>query len=423
MKKLFFKTALGLAVALASSQLLASGLAINEQSISGMGTGFAGRSSSADDASTVYGNPAGMARLKQEQVSAGAALLVAKTDISHTRSTFGGKEDGDMVPLTAVPMGYYVKPIDEHWAFGVGFYVPFGLITDYGSGFAGRYFANKSKIQVMTFQPTVSYAFNDKVSIGFGPTINRIDGELTSQVPNAFTPGTNDGKVKISGDDTAIGFNAGILVQATDSTRVGLTYHSKVSYNLKGTTKVTGGTFSLLGLSGQSYDAKLGLDTPESVDFSVTHQLNDDWTLYAGSTWTRWSRLKDITVQNSDVSPRLGGSLSTITEEQNWHDTWAHAIGAAYQLNPQWVLRTGLSVDQSPTNNTNRSPRIPTGDRTAISFGAGWTPVSNMTIDLAYSYLWEDSTKVNDSSASKGAYSSTYKNSASGFGTSITYRF
>lgn len=51
---------------------------------------------------------------------------------------------------------------------------------------------------------------------------------------------------------------------------------------------------------------------------------------------------------------------------------------------------------------------------TAISFGAGWTPVSNVTIDLAYSYLWEDSTKVNDSSASKGAYSSTYKNSASG---------
>lgn len=423
MKKVLPKTGLALAVALSSSPLLASGLAINEQSISGMGTGFAGRSSSADDASTVYGNPAGMARLKQEQVSGGAAALVAKSDISHTRSTFGGKEDGDMVPLTAVPMGYYVKPIDEHWAFGVGFYVPYGLITDYDSGFAGRYFANKSLIRVMTFQPTVSYAFNDKVSIGFGPTINRIDGELTSQVPNALTPGSNDGKVKIKGDDTAFGFNAGILVQATDRTRVGLTYHSRVSYHLKGDTKVTGGTFGLLGLSGQSYDARLDLDTPESVDFSVTHQLNDDWTLYMGSTWTRWSRLKDITVENSGVSPRLGGSLNTITEEQNWHDTWAHAIGAAYQLNAKWVLRTGLSVDQSPTNNTNRSPRIPTGDRTAISFGAGWTPVSNITVDLAYSYLWEESVKINDSSATKGAYSSSFRNSASGFGSSITYRF
>ena len=75
------KAVLGLAVALASSSLLASGLTINEQSISAMGTGFAGRSSSADDASTIYGNPAGMARLKQEQVSAGAALLGHLADI------------------------------------------------------------------------------------------------------------------------------------------------------------------------------------------------------------------------------------------------------------------------------------------------------------------------------------------------------
>jgi hypothetical protein len=129
MKKIWLKTPLGLAVALATSHVLASGFALNEQSISGMGSGFAGRSSSAEDASTVFGNPAGMSRLKREQVSLGAATLFAKSDISQTRSTFGGQQDGDMVPATTVPMGYYVKPIDEHWAFGVGFYVPFGLIT------------------------------------------------------------------------------------------------------------------------------------------------------------------------------------------------------------------------------------------------------------------------------------------------------
>lgn len=68
MKKVMLKTSLGVAVAIASSQLLASGFALNEQSISSMGTGFAGRSSSADDASTVFGNPAGMSRLKREQL-------------------------------------------------------------------------------------------------------------------------------------------------------------------------------------------------------------------------------------------------------------------------------------------------------------------------------------------------------------------
>ena len=423
MKKISLKAPVGLCFVFATSDVFASGFALNEQSISGMGSGFAGRSSSAEDASTVFGNPAGMSRLKKEQFSLGAATLFAKSDISQTRSTFGGQDGDDMVPTTTVPMGYYVKPVDEHWAFGVGFYVPFGLITDYGSDFAGRYYANKSEVKTLTFQPTISYAFNDIVSIGFGPTINRISGEISGMVPNPLSPGRNDAKLKSTGDDTALGFNAGVLVQATDRTRLGLTYHSKVSYHLDAKTKVSDGIFSLVGVSGRSYDASLDVDTPEAVDFSVTHQLNTDWTLYLGSTWTRWSRFKELTIENSGLPPLLSGQLSIISEEQNWHDTWAHAIGTAYRLNNQWVLRAGFSVDQSPANNTNRGPRIPTGDRKVLSFGAGWTPVEDVTIDVAYSCLWEESVSVNDASATRGAYSSKYKNSASGFGTSVSYRF
>ncbi|WP_338919974.1 outer membrane protein transport protein [Pseudomonas silesiensis] len=422
MKKVMLKTTISLAVALASTQIFASGFALNEQSISGMGTGFAGRSSSADDASTVFGNPAGMSRLKREQVTGGVAFIDAHTDISDASSRpNGGTNKGDMVPFMGVPMGYYVKPIDDQWAVGFGVYAPFGLVTDYENGFAGRYFGSKSEVQVVTLQPTVSYAFNDKVSIGFGPTINRIDGKLESNL--SLDPRAPDGEVKIKGDDTALGYNVGILVQATDSTSVGLTYHSKVKYKLDGDTKVN---YGLLGAFGQSpnqkFDASLDITTPESVDFSVTHKLDDQWTLYAGSTWTRWSRLKEITVENSGVPAALNNSFGTITEEQNWHDTWAHAIGASYQLNKQWVLRTGLSVDQAPTNNENRSPRIPTGDRTIFSLGAGYSPTDDLTIDVAYSYLHEESVKINDNNG-RQAYDAKYENYANGFGVGATYRF
>ncbi|MGE8372832.1 MAG: OmpP1/FadL family transporter [Pseudomonas putida] len=421
MKKVMLKTSLGVAIALASSQLLASGFALNEQSISSMGTGFAGRSSSADDASTVFGNPAGMSRLKREQATVGAAAVIAKSDISGPGSNLGGETDGDMVPFVGVPMGYYVKPIDDHWSVGFGVYVPFGLVTDYGSDDAARYWGKKSHVQVVTFQPTVSYAFNDKVSIGFGPTINRIEGELGSSLINPFTPGSNDGEVKIKGDDTALGYNIGILVQATDRTRVGLTYHSMVDYKLEGKTRVS---TPLIGpFNGNKFDATLKIKTPESVDLSVTHELDDQWTLYAGSTWTRWSRLEDITVQNDVPAPLAGSAFQTITEEQNWHDTWAHAIGASYKVNKEWVLRTGFTVDQSPTNNHDRSPRIPTGDRKVFSLGAGWSPNDDMTIDVAYSYLWEEDTKVNQVSATKGSYQAKYENSAHGIGASLTYRF
>lgn len=415
MKTTWLKTALAVAVGALSSQAMAAGFALNEQSISGMGTSFAGRSSSADDATTLFGNPAGMSRLKREEVSFGMAAIHAKTDIKDTSSAPvpTGSNDGDMVPFTAVPMGYYVKPIDDKWAAGVGVYVPFGMITDYESGFQGRFFGDYSEVRVITVQPTVSYRLNDKLSIGFGPTFNRIDGELQSAT-------LNGGRVKVKGDDTAMGFNAGVLYEFSPQTRMGVTYHSKVEFELEGDTQLSGAGF---GPFVGKYDASLDLTTPESVDVSLTHELNDDWTLYAGAMWTRWSRFEAIVIENEGMSPMLPSSVQTIVEEQDWHDTWSYAIGAAYKLNRTWTLRSGLAFDQSPTNNVHRSPRIPTGDRTAVSFGLAWNPTDDVTVDLAYSYLWEEDTKVRRESPTRGVYNATYENSAHGFGASLSYRF
>ncbi|GAO95155.1 hypothetical protein PSA5_20580, partial [Pseudomonas syringae pv. actinidiae] len=114
------KRTLGLAAALASSQLIAGGFARTEQSISGMGVGQAGRASMAADASTVYGNPAGMARLEGRQITAGVTFVDASTDISHVAGRSRGSNDGDMVPFSSVPFGFYTRKLDEHWAFGLG---------------------------------------------------------------------------------------------------------------------------------------------------------------------------------------------------------------------------------------------------------------------------------------------------------------
>ena len=52
-----------------------------------------------------------------------------------------------------------------------------------------------------------------------------------------------------------------------------------------------------------------------------------------------------------------------------------------------------------------------------------------MTIDVAYSYLWEEDTKVNNQPGTaqegllKGSYQAKYENSAHGVGASLTYRF
>lgn len=427
-KKRGFQKLLGLSLTLSCAPLYASGFALNEQSISGMGLGFAGRSSSAEDASTVYGNPAGMARLEGQQITGGAALLDATTHISQVSGRSNGSNKGDMVPLTAVPFGFYTHKLNEQWAVGLGVYAPFGLVADYEKGFQGQAFGSKSGVKVITVQPTVSYAFNDKISIGFGPTLNRMNGVLESDI-NLPIAGIGANNIKIEGHDTAWGFNAGLLVQATDSTRLGVTYHSAVKYKLQGHTEVSkGSNVPAALLNNTRYDASLDIETPESWDFSVTQAMNEAWTVYAGATWTRWSRLKDITVNNTGVSAASGGLLApplvgSIQEEQNWHNTWAYAVGTSYRIHPQWVLRTGLTFDQSPTNNTDRSPRIPSGDRTILSFGAGYDILPNMTIDAAYAYLKEESVKIHRRNALGQSYNATFANSAHGFGLGLTYRF
>ena len=55
--------------------------------------------------------------------------------------------------------------------------------------------------------------------------------------------------------------------------------------------------------------------------------------------------------------------------------------------------------------------------------GAGWSPTDDLTIDLAYSYLREESVKVNNSNDRGQTYNAKYENYANGFGLGATYRF
>ncbi|MEE2869425.1 OmpP1/FadL family transporter [Alcanivorax profundi] len=422
------KAVLAAAIAAASTQAMANGLALNEQSASSAGSAYAGRASSAANASTLFGNPAGMSRLERAEVSGGLAFIDASTDISDAEGQLApglpvsGTNDGDMVPFSTIPFGYYVTPISDKLHAGIGVYAPFGVESDYENGWQGRYEGVTSMVQVVTIQPTVSYAFNDRVSVGFGPTINHISGELTSNVPAAaFNPALaamSDADVEIEGDDIAYGYNLGVLFGITDRLDWGLTYHSKVDYSLEGDTTISGTPAPVAPAIDGKYDAELDITMPESVDTSFSFQATDALALYAGATFTRWSRLEGIEVENSGVNAMFQSSFGTITEELEWEDTWSFAVGGAYQLNPKWVIRAGYAFDESPTNDQHRTVRIPVSDRDIYTLGAGWNVSDDLTIDAAYAYIDEEKGEVN-----QDTYSADFENSAHGLALQATYRF
>src|SRR5699024_4380223 len=231
-------SALSSALLLTSTGAMAAGLTLNEQSASAMGTAYAGRSSSALDASTVFGNPAGMSRLDRMQVSGGLAFIDPRIKIKGDPSNPSGTNKGDMVPFTTIPFGYFVMPLDDQWHFGMGIYAPVGGKSDFEKTFTGRYQARKTEVTMITFQPTISYKFNEMLSVGVGATVNYLDGTLSSNslspanpaAPPAPTNPFVDVLYTAKGDDTAFGANVGVLFQPYENTTFGLAYRSHVKF-------------------------------------------------------------------------------------------------------------------------------------------------------------------------------------------------
>ena len=397
-----------------SGLALGAGFSLNEQSVSGLGQAFAGRASNANDASTIYGNPAGMSRLTAPEISGGLTVIRAYTDIKNASGTFPGTNKGDMVPTVTVPFAYYVHPIDEHWSAGFGVYSPFGLITDYESTFQGRYFGTKSSVKTITAQPTVSYRFNKHLSLGGGVTYNHIEGELSRDNPNPVNLASPIG-AKVKGSDTGWGYNIGLLFEFDEQTRAGVTYHSKVDYTLEGRTYIEG--HPLLG--NPVYRASLDLTVPEMIDFSVTHPLAENWQLHAGATRTNWDSFNQLKVKNKGAP----AALAETVEDENWKNTWSYALGVTYQMNPRWLLRAGIARDDSPIPNDRRTVRIPSDDRMIYAFGATWTVTPKVSVDLAYAYLHEEKTHVNQElPGTVVRYSADYQNTAHALGVQLNWK-
>lgn len=441
---------LTLAAAVASvafvSQAQAGGYQINEQSVSGQGYGHAGRSSNVHDATIVYGNPAGMSFLDRAQITVGGTFLNVNSDISNVRASqsspaflqatggatdtlpVAGSNDGDMVPGTLIPFAFYAHPVNEQLAFGFGVYAPFGSKTEYEDSFQGRNQGNYTEVKVMTAQPTVSYRFNEQWSVGAGLTYNRIEGELRRQVPVATPLGLSEVDSRVEGDDEAWGYNLGIIYQPVPETTFGLTYRSKVDFNLEGSFAANSPVLDQLGIGTVTDTAALDLTTPETVNFSLTQQMSDNLKLMFGASWARWSRFDQILVTGTER-----GEITN--EQQNYSNAWAFSTGGEYQLTPTLALRAGVALDFTPTQDETRSVRIPSDDRRIFSIGAGWSPTPDLTLDVAYSYLTERSTHVDQSKTDSftvagqqtppitSNYSADYKNEAHGFGAQLTYRF
>jgi long-chain fatty acid transport protein len=156
-------------------------------------------------------------------------------------------------------------------------------------------------------------------------------------------------------------------------------------------------------------NGKVDVKTPAILSFGVHQDLGERFAVMAEAQWTQWSSFDELKVKfDNSAQP------DNVTKE-NWHDSWFFALGATWRPLDQLTLRTGVAFDQSPTTDRYRTPRIPDGDRYWLSFGLDWKPVQWASLDLGYSHIWVDDTKVDlngtESSPQGGSLKAKYESS------------
>lgn len=428
MKKTTIARSISLMAALLAAQgASASGFQLLEQNASGLANAYAGSAAVADNASTIYFNPAGMTELQAREVSVGLSLIKPSYKFSNNGSTaapgvpLSGNNGGDAGDIAALPNGYMSFALSKDWYLGVGVGAPFGLKTEYDEGWVGRFQSMTFDIKTYNINPSLAWKVSETVSLGAGLNWQRMEAtyDRMAAVSSAALQNT---KVTLDASNDAWGWNIGALFKPSQSTKIGVSYRSAIKHELEGDLSFSGTAAGLSPLTTNA-SAKAELKLPDTAIISVAQQLNQTWEMLGDLSWTGWGKINTVDIVRT--SGALSGSTAQ-TLDAHFKNTWRIALGANQKLNEQWQMKYGIAWDQAPVKGSDsRLVSLPDNDRLWLSLGVTYNLSKASRIDVGGAYLIVKDTEIdnNQISSGRGRVTGTYEGSVAILGLQYSQAF
>lgn len=433
-------------------QAFGSGFQLREQSPAAQGTSFAGVTAGGPDIGSMFFNPAAMTRFDGKEAIIGFSLVQPTAKLeggtgsraaifpAPVRPISGTGTDPNAAESAMLPNLYAMWSVSPDLKLGLSINAPFGMATNYDASFVGRYHALKSDLSVVDIAPNIAYRINPQWSIGAALIARKAEAELTNAVdfgsisaalaPGSALPGSADGTATLKGSKWGYGYRLGVLFEPTETLHLGFAHHGAMSMTLKGDTTYSGVPAGLSTFF-RNGEVTAEMKLPSMTSLGIEWEASPTLTVHGEIARTGWSDFKELRVKFST------GQSDSVTEE-NWKDTWFYALGLTWKATEAWTLRTGIAMDQGAMDNAYRTPRIPDGDRTWISIGAGYTVSQKLSFDAAYTHISvkdgplelkaiTDPAHPTDTNRNpnlfRGDLSGTYKNSIEIFSLQARFRF
>jgi long-chain fatty acid transport protein len=367
-----------------SGPALAEAFFLKEQSVRGAGRAFSGETADTG-VSSLWWNPASIARSGRE-LYVGMHGLLLDSDVDDTGSTItypGGTtlpiqgigHGGDPIESGLVPNFAFAMPIGDRFAVGVSVSAPYNFTTKYQPNAFTRYDGLTSELRSGNVGLTAAMQVTDWLDIGAGVDIQYVKASLGSALPN-LSPLLPDGRNSLEGDGIDYGWNVGTQVHK-GPWNVGLSYRSAIDHELDGDINISGLLGPLAG-ANISTEGTASFSTPWFASASVRYAVNDKLTLNGQVNRAGWSEFDAIRV-------RYGAGGDVIV--QDYKDVTGGAIGFDYVANERVTFRGGVAYDPTPTQDGERTARIPDGDRYLYSAGASIKATDAITVDTALTFI------------------------------------
>ena len=149
MKHSFNTLAFGISAVLLSGTATAGGISLYEVGTADVGLAAAGYTARAQDAATVFTNPAGMTRLDGDQLVLSGQMLYGDVGFdpgSATTPALGTGDGGN--PIEWLPGGglFYSHSVSDDVKVGIAVTGNFGSVIEYDADWVGRYRAQESTL-------------------------------------------------------------------------------------------------------------------------------------------------------------------------------------------------------------------------------------------------------------------------------------
>ena len=401
----------------------AAGFQLLEQNANGIGTAYAGSAAVADNASTIFFNPAGMTELRDREISLGGSLVHASAKFRDGGSFTGTAPNvptlagsgGDAGTTNLVPNAFLSWRLSPQLWAGVGVSAPFGLKTEYDDVWVGAAHARHFGVKTLNINPSLAFKVNDTLSVGAGINYQRISADYlrTISVAPLAVPGgalpLQASSVLFKADDWSWGWNAGLLYKPTPDTRLGISYRSAIRHTVSGslTTYAPAPAAAAVGAIGNS-GAYARIKLPETLIISAAQRVNAQWEVLGDVSWTGWNSIQDVSIVRStsvalprNASGVAGGTAQTL--EARFRNTWRVALGANYTLNSAWTLKGGLAYDRTPVDSAEYTlVSLPDSNRTWLSVGAQWRPDADSRVDFGLAHIFMKDADINNDQLALG---------------------